>query len=85
MNGWCVQVHFVGRLANYKYFNMDATIVNALDMWYQVAGKPDMKDMPGLFGKDAHAEVAGEGFVVGASTKFKSDSGVSTISDSLDR
>jgi len=79
------KVHFVGRLANYKYFNMDATIVNALDMWYQVAGKPDMKDMPGLFGKDAHAEVAGEGFVVGASTKFKSDSGVSTISDSLDR
>ena len=24
-------VHFIGRLANYKYFNMDATILNALD------------------------------------------------------
>jgi UDP-galactopyranose mutase len=24
-------VHFVGRLANYKYFNMDAAIKNALE------------------------------------------------------
>lgn len=31
-------VHFVGRLANYKYFNMDATIVNALDIFYKIFG-----------------------------------------------
>ena len=27
-------VHFIGRLANYKYFNMDQTIKNALDFFY---------------------------------------------------
>uniref|UniRef100_A0A7S3PRB2 UDP-galactopyranose mutase C-terminal domain-containing protein n=1 Tax=Aplanochytrium stocchinoi TaxID=215587 RepID=A0A7S3PRB2_9STRA len=48
-----LDVHFVGRLANYKYFNMDATIENALNMFYEIAGKPEMKDMPGLFGKQA--------------------------------
>jgi len=58
-------VHFVGRLANYKYFNMDATIVNALDMFYEVAGRPDMPDMPNLFGSNAKVEIAGEGFLVG--------------------
>lgn len=26
-------VHFVGRLASYKYFNMDAAILNALDYY----------------------------------------------------
>ena len=26
------QVYFVGRLANYKYFNMDNTILNALEL-----------------------------------------------------
>jgi len=34
------RVHFVGRLANYKYFNMDATIVNALEMFYNITGLP---------------------------------------------
>ena len=38
-------VHFVGRLANYKYFNMDAAIVNALDLFYEIAGKPYMPDV----------------------------------------
>jgi UDP-galactopyranose mutase len=27
------RVHFLGRLANYKYFNMDAAILNALDYY----------------------------------------------------
>jgi len=26
-------VHFVGRLANYKYFNMDQAILNALEVF----------------------------------------------------
>ena len=26
-------VYFIGRLANYKYFNMDAAIRNALDVF----------------------------------------------------
>lgn len=29
-------VFFVGRLANYKYFNMDAAIRNALDLFYKI-------------------------------------------------
>jgi UDP-galactopyranose mutase len=28
-------VHFLGRLANYKYFNMDAAILNALEYFEQ--------------------------------------------------
>lgn len=28
-------VHFIGRLANYKYFNMDQAIKNALDYFYE--------------------------------------------------
>ena len=43
----------LGRLANYKYFNMDATIENALNMFYAIAGQPKMKGMEGLFGKGA--------------------------------
>jgi UDP-galactopyranose mutase len=62
------KIHFVGRLANYKYFNMDATIVNALDMFWEVAGVPngltEMVDMPGLFGENAaEEEEGGDGFV----------------------
>jgi len=35
-------VHFVGRLANYKYFNMDQAILNALEIFDRVTGKsPD--------------------------------------------
>jgi len=48
-----LDVHFVGRLANYKYFNMDATIENALNMFHDIAGHPEMRDMPGLFDKGA--------------------------------
>lgn len=29
-------VHFVGRLANYKYFNMDQAFKNALDLFYKI-------------------------------------------------
>jgi len=29
-------VHFVGRLANYKYFNMDQAFANALDLFYKL-------------------------------------------------
>jgi len=29
-------VHFVGRLANYKYFNMDQAFANALDLFYSL-------------------------------------------------
>lgn len=42
-------VHFVGRLANYKYFNMDQAIVNALDMFYEIAGRPRMEDMASFY------------------------------------
>ena len=30
-------VHFVGRLANYKYFNMDQAILNALELFDKFA------------------------------------------------
>jgi UDP-galactopyranose mutase len=32
-------VYFVGRLANYKYFNMDEAFKNALDLFYKLEGK----------------------------------------------
>eukprot|EP00968_Pinguiococcus_pyrenoidosus_P012306 scaffold1071_cov252-Pinguiococcus_pyrenoidosus.AAC.5 len=32
-------VYFVGRLANYRYFNMDAAIVNALDVFAKITGE----------------------------------------------
>jgi UDP-galactopyranose mutase len=32
-------IHFVGRLANYKYFNMDEAIKNALDLYDQLEGQ----------------------------------------------
>jgi UDP-galactopyranose mutase len=31
-------VHFVGRLANYKYFNMDQAFKNALDLFNRLEG-----------------------------------------------
>ena len=34
-------IHFVGRLANYKYFNMDQAFKNALDLFYSL--NPDSK------------------------------------------
>jgi UDP-galactopyranose mutase len=32
-------IYFVGRLANYKYFNMDQAFKNALDLFYQLEGE----------------------------------------------
>lgn len=32
-------IYFVGRLANYKYFNMDQAFKNALDLFYRLEGK----------------------------------------------
>jgi UDP-galactopyranose mutase len=37
-------VYFVGRLANYKYFNMDQTIRNALDFFQQFLTFPERKE-----------------------------------------
>lgn len=34
-------VHFVGRLANYKYFNMDEAFKNALDLFYKLNPQVD--------------------------------------------
>lgn len=35
-----IDVHFVGRLANYKYFNMDEAFKNALELFEKLEGKP---------------------------------------------
>ena len=35
-----VDVHFVGRLANYKYFNMDDAILNALSLYSELYQMP---------------------------------------------
>ena len=32
-------VYFVGRLANYKYFNMDEAFKNALNLYHKLEGK----------------------------------------------
>ncbi len=34
-------IHFVGRLANYKYFNMDEAIKNALDLFNELEGNKE--------------------------------------------
>lgn len=36
-------IYFVGRLANYKYFNMDQAFKNALDLFKALEGKPKRK------------------------------------------
>jgi len=36
-------IHFVGRLANYKYFNMDQAFKNALDLFSELEGKITQK------------------------------------------
>jgi len=41
-------VHFVGRLASYKYFNMDQAIKNALDMFTEITGVPAITLEPPL-------------------------------------
>jgi len=38
-------VYFVGRLASYKYFNMDAAIDNALNMFNEIEGHPKQPDI----------------------------------------
>ena len=38
-------VYFCGRLASYKYFNMDAAILNALSMFEKIENFPDMPDI----------------------------------------
>lgn len=39
------KVYFVGRLASYKYFNMDAAIDNALNMFNDIEGHPKQPDI----------------------------------------
>jgi UDP-galactopyranose mutase len=36
-------VHFVGRLATYKYFNMDQVVGQALTLYSKLSGKPDVE------------------------------------------
>ena len=36
-------IHFVGRLANYKYFNMDQAFKNALDLFHELEKKKTLK------------------------------------------
>lgn len=36
-------IHFVGRLANYKYFNMDQAFKNALDLFHELEEKKTLK------------------------------------------
>lgn len=38
-------VHFVGRLANYKYFNMDEAFKNALDLFYRLNPEVDKRGL----------------------------------------
>lgn len=35
-------IHFVGRLANYKYFNMDQAFKNALDLFHSLENKKEL-------------------------------------------
>jgi UDP-galactopyranose mutase len=37
-------IYFVGRLANYKYFNMDQAFKNALDLFYKLEPQEDIKE-----------------------------------------
>lgn len=39
-------IYFVGRLANYKYFNMDQAFKNALDLFIQLEGIRSVTDEP---------------------------------------
>ena len=39
-------VTFVGRLANYKYFNMDQAIINALELFDKDTGHKQENDAP---------------------------------------
>lgn len=41
-------IHFVGRLANYKYFNMDQAFKNALDLYKSLCNKKENSKINGL-------------------------------------
>jgi UDP-galactopyranose mutase len=45
-------VTFVGRLANYKYFNMDQAILNALELFDQESGVPEEQQWTDLLAKE---------------------------------
>ena len=75
-------VYFVGRLASYKYFNMDAAIDNALDMFNSIEGspaQPDIDDEVAGAGKKKKASAVGEKPT--AAVKKKGEA--STVSDSI--
>ena len=44
-----VEIHFVGRLANYKYFNMDQAVGNALDIF---ARRSDLHVVTSIYNED---------------------------------
>eukprot|EP00658_Telonema_sp_P-2_P049537 TRINITY_DN37686_c0_g1_i1.p1 TRINITY_DN37686_c0_g1~~TRINITY_DN37686_c0_g1_i1.p1 ORF type:complete len:391 (+),score=83.83 TRINITY_DN37686_c0_g1_i1:191-1363(+) len=52
------QVHFVGRLANYKYFNMDAAIRNAMDHFVRIHPKFQHNDLVFQHNRDIQAASA---------------------------
>ena len=47
--GWATEVHFVGRLANYKYLNMDQAVGNALDVF---ARRSDLHVVTSVYNED---------------------------------
>ena len=49
-------IYFVGRLANYKYFNMDQAFKNALDLFKSLEGK-HRKPTVSTYGKEAKQKV----------------------------
>ncbi len=40
------RVHFVGRLATYRYYNMDQVVAQALTLCKQLAATPEFKAKP---------------------------------------
>lgn len=52
-------IYFVGRLANYKYFNMDQAFKNALDLFYtlepQAKDEEEIDQRQDLFAESGHA------------------------------
>ena len=76
-------VYFVGRLASYKYFNMDAAIDNALDMFNSIEGSPAQPDIDDeIAGAGAgKKKVSSAGEKPTAAGKKKGEA--STVSDSI--
>ena len=54
-------VYFVGRLASYKYFNMDKAIENALDTFDRLEGYPEQPGIDGDGEKDGTGGGGGGG------------------------